>query len=48
MADLTNEINPELYLEPAIEINREVVDPLGSLAEPVEPVVYNICSSGGC
>jgi hypothetical protein len=48
MADLTNDMHLDVYLEPAIEINREVVDPLGSLTDPVEPVVYNICSSGGC
>jgi hypothetical protein len=46
MADMTND-SPDVYLEPAIELNREVVDPLGPLGDP-EPVVFNICNPSGC
>jgi hypothetical protein len=40
--------NQDVYLEPAIEINREVIDPLGVAADE-EQVIYNItCPNGGC
>ena len=34
----------DLYLEPAVEINRETVDPFG--ATEAEAVEVNICKSG--
>jgi hypothetical protein len=38
----------DVYLEPAVEINREAVDPLGATLADSSEVVFNICGSGGC
>lgn len=45
MAEPINDVGPDIYLAPAVEVNREVVDPLGAFQDPVEPVI--ICV-GGC
>lgn len=37
----------EIYLEPVVEVNKEVVDPLG-VGDESSVDTYNICSPGGC
>lgn len=37
----------DVYLEPAVEINHEIVDPLGA-TQSAEPNNNVICSPGGC
>jgi hypothetical protein len=43
-----NQNGQEVYLEPAVEINRESVDPLGTSGLQSEPNNINVCSPGGC
>jgi hypothetical protein len=43
----THDGGQDEYLEPAVEINREAVDPLGITANQ-DDVVFNVCPPGGC
>jgi hypothetical protein len=36
----------EVYLEPSVELDREIVDPLG--LDETEPKNNNVCPPGGC
>ena len=44
--------NQDLYLEPVVEVDQEIIDPLNVAADDIKVIIVgpggNVCSPGGC